>query len=109
MATNYMQDGEVLTLEIADIASGDPILYGAITGVAITDTNSAGEVEVKRHGVFYLSVKGTDSAGNKSVAKGDKLYFDGTTINKNDTKTYFGVSLGTVSAGSTSIIPVLLA
>ncbi|HDM08701.1 MAG TPA: DUF2190 family protein [Candidatus Omnitrophica bacterium] len=112
MATNYVQEGKVLDLSIADINSGDPVAVGEIVGVALTDTDSDGKVAVLTKGVFKLSVKGVDGAGNSAVAIGDYIYYvaaDDPKLSKKDSGTLFGIALGTVAAGATGTIPVKIA
>ena len=115
MAKNYVQDGKVLDLTIADVSAGDPVAVGEIIGVALTDTDSDGKVRVQTEGVFKLSVtaQAWDSVDSEYVDSainvGDALYYDGGTINKNDTKTLFGYALESVAAGATATIKVKLA
>jgi len=109
MATNYVQAGDVLDLAIEDVKSGNPVAQGDIVGVALTDTNESGIVEVATKGVFKLSVKASDGTNNSAIAVGDYLYLDGTTINKNSSKTKFGLALEPVEAGQTATIKVKLA
>ena len=50
--------------------SGDPVLIGQIPGVALTDENSGGLSSIQTTGVFALSVKGENAAGNVAVGIG---------------------------------------
>jgi len=112
MAKNYVQDGKVLELAVADVSSGDPVVVGEIAGVALTDTDSDGNVAVMTEGVFNLPVEAKSWDADNSayvdsaVSIGDKIYYDDGTLNKNDTKTLFGIALGEVAAGQTATIPV---
>lgn len=111
MATNYIQDGNVLSLSISGKSSGDPICVGKITGVALNNTDSSGKVRVCTKGVFDLSVKAIDSSGNSAVAVGDAIYYvaaDTPKLNKKDTGVLFGYALEAISAGNTDTIKVLL-
>lgn len=60
--------------------------------------------------VIALSVTGKDqAAGNEAVAIGDIIYYDAGELNKDETNgTCFGIALNTVSAGASTVIPVLL-
>jgi len=112
MAKNFVQAGDILDLEIADISSGDPVCVGEIVGVALTDTDADGKVRVKRSGVFELSVKAVDSAGNSAVAVGDAIYYvdgDDPPLSKKDSGVLFGYALETITGGQTATIQVALA
>ena len=114
MAKNYVQDGKVLDLTVANVASGDPVAVGEIVGVALTDTDSDGKVRVQTEGVFKLSVvaQAWDSVAgayvDSAISIGDALYYDDGTINKNDKSTLFGYALEPVAAGATATISVVL-
>lgn len=90
--------------------SGDPVLVGQIPGVALTDERADGTVTVDTAGVYNLSVKGENNAGNSAVAVGDLLYYEaGQTppVNKDNVAgVRFGYALGTVGSGATATIPV---
>lgn len=59
--------------------------------------------------VAELAVTGADGAGDSAVAIGNKLYKDGTEINKDVTNgTFIGYALATVTSGATATIQVLL-
>lgn len=98
-------------------ASGGPVRYGEIVGVALTDEDSAGKTSVTFEGVHLLSVKGVGTGGNSAVAVGDKLFYtdaDTPPVNKKDTGRPVGFAVeagsnaGTVGSGSTATIPVKL-
>ena len=111
MATNKVQEGDILRLTVAStVDSGDPVIVGnALPGVALTDYDSAdGKASIAMQGVFDLSVQAVNDAGNNAVAIGDKLYFDGTTISKKSSGKFFGVALETVTSGETATINVKL-
>lgn len=106
MAKNMMfHDGDQLSVhctEPATPASGDPVLFGQRPGVALTAERSDGTTTVKFSGVFALSVKGENNAGNVAVAAGDILYYDAAAtpkINKDNTN---GVRFGYAGDGQTS-------
>lgn len=116
---NFVQFGDNLTFVESELVhpthadgfvdSGDPVCAGKIVGVANTSAAAATDkVVVSTKGVYELAVVGADSGGNSAVALGDLLYIDGATgvINKNNTKTPFGVALATVGSGATATIAV---
>ena len=94
------------------VHGGDQVVLGSLVGVAVESAAlSTDNVDVQREGVFNLSVTGTDSGGNSAVAIGDKIYIDSganAALTKNNTKTEFGIALGTVNSGATATIPVLV-
>lgn len=109
MATNKRQDGRILELAPSGGASsGDPVVVGEIAGVALVDIANGASGAVEIRGVFDLAVHGHDGTANAGVAVGDAIYHDGTELNKNTSGTLFGYALGTVAAGATTTIPVLL-
>lgn len=109
---NKVQDGKLLHLTVAStVKSGEPIMVGnAIAGVAQTSYNSAdGKAVIDTEGVFDLSVKGVNDAGNVAVAIGDRLYYtagDTPVLNKKVSGKFFGIALETVDSGSTTTINV---
>lgn len=89
--------------------SGDPVLYGQLPGVALTNEHSDGTTSVQFDGVFDLSVKGVNGSGNSAVAEGDVLYYvsaDTPVLSKKDTGVRFGIAMGAVASGATTTIPV---
>src|SRR5260221_5097219 len=93
--------------------SGDPVVLGAMGGgVAITNYRSSdGKATVDFTGVFTLSVKGANAAGNTAIAAGDPIYYTSTAtpvLNKDATGTFFGYALEAVNSGATTIIMVRL-
>jgi predicted RecA/RadA family phage recombinase len=109
MATNKVQDGDVLRLTVgAAIDSGDHVSVGnALRGVALTDYDSGdGKASIEMGSVYDLSVTAIDDAGNSAVALGDRLYTDGTTITKKKSGKFFGVALEAVNTGTTGTINV---
>lgn len=122
MATNikrYIQEWPTLTLACSHPAtpqSGDPVRYGRLTGIALTDEGEGGNAATEATVyvgacVVSLSVQGADGAGNSAVAAGDRLYYDdaGTpVINKDVTNgMFFGIALAAVGSGATATIEVL--
>lgn len=109
---NKVQDGKLLELTVGStVVSGDPIAVGnAIRGVAQTDYNSvSGKAIIDTEGVFDLSVKGVDDAGNSAVAVGDRIYYtaaDTPVLSKKKSGKFFGIALETVGSGLTATINV---
>lgn len=99
-------------------ASGDPVRYGELVGVATAAEDSvSGKTPVTFRGVHLLSVKGVDGGGNSAVAVGDKLYYvdaDTPVLSKKATGRFAGhavesaSNVGTVASGATGTIPVRL-
>jgi len=109
MATNYIQPGKVIEVEKASIEAGDHVLIGETPGVALTDTNAEGNIQLATEGVFELSVTGADNAGDAAISVGERIYYDGGTLNKDATDgTLFGKVLEAVSSGATATIPVMI-
>lgn len=113
MAQNLIRDeGKFITLAIASITAGMPVIKGQITGVALTDTDADGNVVVQRRGVFDLVVEAKVAAANSAVAVGDILYYDAAEtikINKDNTNgVRFGYALEAVTSGGNDTIRVLL-
>lgn len=115
MATNRkFAHGSPLSVAVASPTnSNDPVLSGALAGVALTDYDATtSEATVAFDGVYELSVKGVDGAGNVAVAKGDRLYFvtgDTPVLSKKTSGVFFGYALETVDSGATATIEVRLA
>lgn len=110
MATNKVQDGKVLTITKASVDSGDVVVVGAITGVALTDTDANGKIELAREGVYALTVTGNDGTDDATVAIGDKIYASAAgALSLDSSGTYFGIALEAISvAGAAAEIDVLL-
>lgn len=114
MATNRrFEKGDNLLIAATTPAtpvSGDPVLVGQIPGVALTDEDASGKSSIQFNGVFRLSVKGENNAGNSAVAVGDILYFEaGQTppVNKDNVAgVRFGYALEAVNSGATATIQV---
>jgi predicted RecA/RadA family phage recombinase len=107
---NKIQEGKLLYLAVgAAIVSGDPVMVGAIAGVAQISYDAAGKAVIDTEGVFDLSVKGENDDGNVGVAIGDRLYYDGTTtLSKKVSGKFFGTALEVVTTGTTATINVLV-
>lgn len=118
MAKNYVQRGAKLAAVItnpATPASGDPVRFGNLTGVAILNEGEGGVGATETvtdfdFGVYDLSVKGIDGNGNSAVAKGDALFYvdaDTPKISKKSAGYLFGFALEAIDAGATATINVL--
>lgn len=112
MALNRVYaSGRTLTLAVASgTVSGDPVLVGSMTGVALTDRDSAGNATVDFGGVYNLTARGIDDAGNSAIAVGNPLYFvsgDSPVLSKKASGHFFGYALETGSAGSNTTIKVV--
>src|SRR5262245_10653840 len=115
MAKNMrFKDGKQLSVTCSHPttpASGDPIRYGELVGVALTAERADGKTSVQFEGVFDLSVRGVDAGGNSAVAEGDKLFYvdaDTPPISKKVAGRPVGVAMGAVTSGATATIPVRL-
>lgn len=112
MATNRkFHSGKVLRLTVASpTETGDPVLIGGMAGVALTDYKAAdGKATVDMGGVYDLSVKAINGAGNSAVAEGDALYYvsgDTPVLSKKATGVFFGYALEAIATGETATIMV---
>jgi hypothetical protein len=96
-------------------ASGDPVRYGNLTGLALTDEGDGGNVATETtvdFGPFVadLSVKGVDDNGNSAVAVGDALWYvdaDTPKLSKKSSGYFYGIALEAVGSGLTDTINVL--
>ncbi len=57
------------------VVSGDPVLVGSRTGVALTDRDADGYATVDFWGAYNLSVKAIDDAGNSEVDWFTPIYY----------------------------------
>lgn len=115
MAKNMVfADGTKLSAVCSDPAipkSGDPVLIGQIPAVSVTDERADGTTSVDTEGVWNLSVKGVDGAGNSAVAAGDILYYvaaDTPKLSKKATGVRYGYALAAVTSGQTATTRVKL-
>jgi len=111
MSNITYENGDRIKVAAAGITAGDPVAIGQITGVALTSTDADGNITLKLKGVAKLAVKGVDGSGNSAVAVGDTITYnsnDTPKLNKKSAGTIFGYALGTVGAGQTATIDVLL-
>ena len=119
MAKNRIRkDGYHLSIAASDPAipaSGGPIRYGSLTGVALTDEAEDGNPANYVSGdfgpsVWDLSVKAVNDSGNSAVSVGDPLFYvdaDTPKISKKATGYFFGFALEAITSGSTDTINVV--
>lgn len=119
MATNIVYDPgyelSVVCSDPATPASGDPVRYGQLTGLALTDEGEGGNETTKttvNFGPFVadLSVKAVDANGNSAVAVGDALWYvdaDTPKLSKKASGYFFGFAMEAISSGQTDTINVL--
>ncbi len=101
----------VVCSDPATPASGGPVRYGSMTGLALTDERTDGLTSCN-FGPFVatLSVKGIDGSGNSAVAVGDALWYvdaDTPKLSKKAAGYFFGFALETVNSGATTTIKVM--
>lgn len=117
MAKNIIFDtSRQLAVAVSDPASpksGDPVRFGVITGVALTDEGADGLTTVRfNDAVADVPVKGVNGSGNSAVAEGDALFYvdaDTPKVSKKVSGTPFGTALEAVASGATDTIRVKLA
>jgi hypothetical protein len=121
MATNiirYLQEHFVLPVAATNPSapvSGDPVRFGELTGIALTDEGEGGNAATETSVYFGacvvdVSVKGVDGSGNSAVAVGDAIYYvdaDTPKLSKKASGYFFGYALETVSSGATATINVM--
>lgn len=95
-------------------ASGDPVRYGEMTGIALDaeDADGKTEVDFTPGRGWDVSVKGVDGVGNSAVALGDKIYYvdaDTPVLSKKNTGRFFGFANGALASGATGTIEVIKA
>ncbi|GIK63861.1 MAG: hypothetical protein BroJett018_16550 [Chloroflexota bacterium] len=115
MATNVKYDrGSNVRLELTVGASqtkGSVILISQMPVFLLEASDSANKAPCILPGSFVaeLAVTGANAGGNSAVAVGDRLYKDGTEINKDATNgVSIGYALATVGSGATATIQVLM-
>lgn len=118
MATNRVrEDGGHLSVVVTNPttpASGDPIRFGLLTGVALTDEGEGGNGATTTSvdfslAVYDLSVKGVDDNGNSAVAAGDAIFYvdaDTPKLSKKASGYFFGFALEAVQSAATTTINV---
>lgn len=104
MATNFKQDGSVLTLTpAADVAAGTGYLFGtALFGVALNTVTSGTAGQFKTDGVFELP-----KTSALAIAVGDRVYWDATNkvVNKTTVgQECIGVAVSAASNPSATVL-----
>ncbi|HLI84495.1 MAG TPA: hypothetical protein VKV17_11285 [Bryobacteraceae bacterium] len=115
--TGYVQS--VVVTNPSNPQSGWPVRFGPFTGVAATNTGVYGNQPTQTSvdfgpGSYQLYVMGANQNGNVAVNAGDPLYFVDNQVNgngvpvlsKNSSGYLFGIALGSVASGATSLINV---
>lgn len=113
MATNRKyEDSRYQYLPVgAGVKSGDPVACGTMTGVALTDRDTAGYSTIDFGGIYDLSVEAVDDDGNSAVAVGDKLYYTSTddpVLTKKSSGMFFGFAREGITSGETATIEVMI-
>ena len=113
MARNMVWDKAtqigVVPTQPATPVAGDPVLFGVLPGVALTDPDADGKLSMKTDGAFNLSVKGVDGSGNAAITAGDIIYYVAADTPKLSVKTAgvrFGYAMEDVGSGATTTINV---
>lgn len=90
--------------------SGDPVRFGAATGVALTSMDAAGETTVDfGPGTWQIPVAAVAASGPVAIEPGDALFFSDTVVpalSRRSAGTFFGLALDAVAAGETAVIRV---
>ena len=94
MATNKIADANIQEWTVASKSSGDPVILEKMTGVCLGDTDAtSGKVVVDTEGIYDLSVKAINDAGNSAVADGDMIFYvvgDTPVLSKKASGVFFG-------------------
>jgi predicted RecA/RadA family phage recombinase len=102
--TNKNGYGDILDLTLSGGAtSGDVVVVGKITGVAVKTISAGGVAPVDTEGIFTVAC--TVSAGG-SIAIGDLLYCSATgagVTNTGTTQPVFGKALAAATTASTTV------
>lgn len=121
MTTNikrYLQNHFAFPVVVTNPTSpvtGDPVRYGELTGIALTDEGEGGNgatyttVEFGAC-VVDVSVAAVDGSGNSAVALGDTIYYvdaDTPKLSKKASGYFFGFAMETITSGETDTINVL--
>lgn len=112
MAKNRVySEFRTLFLEVgAGVKSGDPVRVGHMNGVALTDADANNYATVDFGGVYNLSVKAVNDAGNSAVSVGDHIYLvdaDTPKLSKKNSGYFFGCALEAIDTGQTATIKVV--
>ena len=104
MATNFIQEGNVLTFTAPSggVTSGQGVLIGDTFGIVLADADEGDECEVGTVGVYTID-KATDA-----MIEGEKLWWDDsaknvTTTSASNTLAGVCVTLGGAASGDTEV------
>jgi predicted RecA/RadA family phage recombinase len=96
---NYIQPGHVATVTAPrDVASGDGVLVGSMFGVATSDAESDGTVEIQLTGVVEL-----DKTASQAWTVGQRIYWDNSAFVATSTASsnkLIGVAVAAVGSGA---------
>jgi hypothetical protein len=119
MATNIVFDPgyniSVVVDNPATPSSNDPIRFGSITGIAITDEGAGGNESDETSVNFGPFIANFDvDADSGDIDVGDPVYYvdtptgsPATNLNDDSSGTFFGIALEAVSSGNTTEIQVM--
>ncbi|MEE9159872.1 MAG: DUF2190 family protein [Gammaproteobacteria bacterium] len=121
-AGTFVAPGNSITLLESDLLhldSGDALVNkgqacsafsGEIVGVANESAAAATDyLSVSTKGIWDLSVKGENTAGDAAIVRGDKVFIDSDgEVNSDDSGIYLGIALFAVASAATTVTPVLL-
>lgn len=95
MATNqrYARGDYIALTADQAYSSGDPVVIGAVTGVAKIDAAEGEKVTIWTVGSYDLEVTG-------AAAEGEVVYLGGSGLTMTTNDTPFGVSMGTKGTGT---------
>ncbi|MGQ7788196.1 capsid cement protein [Nesterenkonia sp. K-15-9-6] len=99
MATNqrYGPRADHIALTATEaVSSGDPVVIGAVAGVAKIDAAAGDRVTVWTVGSYDLTVDG-------AASEGDVVFYDAGALNTSGAGVPFGVSLGEKPAGEDTL------
>jgi hypothetical protein len=106
---------KVVVSNPATPVSDDPVRYGNLTGLALTDEGEGGNIATETtvdFGPFVadLSVKAVDGSGDSPVAVGDAIWYvdaDTPKLSKKTAGYFYGVAMEAIGSGLTDTINVM--
>lgn len=120
MATNIVFDPgyniSVVVSNPATPSSNDPIRYGSITGIAITDEGADGNIATETSVNFgpFIADFNVDDNEDSGISIGDPIYYadtptgsPSTNLNNTPSGTFFGIALEAVGTSATTEIQVM--
>lgn len=110
MARNPGSPRSVAVSHPASPVAGDPVRWGVVTGVALTDeANGVATIDFGM-ALWESSVEAVDISGDSAIVAGDSLFYndaDTPPLNKKTSGCFFGVAEEPVDSGETAVIKVL--